>query len=356
MKIGKKICILMLILSSSSLFAESKVSGQFTPGNIWLDNQGEPINAHGGQVIKQGNTYYWIGENRVTTRKNTGKVNIYSSKDLYHWDSRGVALDLSSMPEKFAIERPKIIYNDKNKMYYMWFHLELHGSYNTSMVGIAESTSLDKPFKYINKFWPNPGMEPINTQFAKSGHDLAINTLDADNKFQTNMIRGSMFRDMTIFKDEDGKGYVVFESDGNKSIHIAEMNSNFDGLTGRYVRLFVGAMNEAPTIFKHSGKYFLITSGVNGFAPSQARLAVSDNILGNWNYVGTPVKSDNKQDLKTTYNSQGTFVYQIPGTEKYIFMADRWDPKNLDNSTYVWLPIVFENNTPEILWKDQWSY
>ncbi|HBQ2377902.1 TPA: hypothetical protein OL649_000346, partial [Klebsiella pneumoniae] len=44
----------------------------FNPGEMWFDDDGNKINAHGGQVIKVDDLYYWIGEYRDTGRKNTG--------------------------------------------------------------------------------------------------------------------------------------------------------------------------------------------------------------------------------------------------------------------------------------------
>lgn len=350
--------IIILILTISILNPLSVIANEqkFKPGDLWLDQDGQAINAHGGQVLYDNKKFYWIGENRTSTRRNTGKVNIYSSNDLYGWKNIGVALDLSSEKEKFAIERPKIIYNDKSKMYYMWFHLELNGKYNTGMIGIAESKSLNEPFKFMRKFWPNSGFPPIDSQFARAAHDLKINTEDAEKKFKMNFRRGSMFRDMTLFKDDNGKGYVIYESDGNKAIHVAEMTDDYTGLTGKYIRILVGDMNEAPTIMKNDGKYFLITSGVNGFAPSQARLAYSNEMLGTWQVAKTPIDSANIKDIKTTYNSQGTFIFKMPNSDKYIFMADRWDLKDLDKSTYVWLPIVMKDGFPTIEWKNYWHY
>ena len=34
----------------------------FRPGEIWLDVDGEPINAHAGGVLHEGGTYYWYGQ------------------------------------------------------------------------------------------------------------------------------------------------------------------------------------------------------------------------------------------------------------------------------------------------------
>lgn len=69
--------------------------------------------------------------------KNTGKVSVYSSADLYNWHNEGIALDLSSKLAMIAVERPKVIYNKKNKEFVMWFHEELGGKYNTGKAGIA---------------------------------------------------------------------------------------------------------------------------------------------------------------------------------------------------------------------------
>ena len=34
------------------------------PGEIWPDNRGQHVQAHGGGVIKVGDTFYWFGEDR----------------------------------------------------------------------------------------------------------------------------------------------------------------------------------------------------------------------------------------------------------------------------------------------------
>ena len=34
------------------------------PGAIWPDDRGQHVQAHGGGIIKLGDTYYWFGEER----------------------------------------------------------------------------------------------------------------------------------------------------------------------------------------------------------------------------------------------------------------------------------------------------
>ena len=37
---------------------------KFQPGECWADNRGRHIQAHGGGLIKLGDTFYWFGEDR----------------------------------------------------------------------------------------------------------------------------------------------------------------------------------------------------------------------------------------------------------------------------------------------------
>ena len=56
-----------------------------------VDTDGDPIQAHGGQIQKLGDTYYWVGEDKSQGVYPIG-VHLYSSKDLYNWTSRGIVL------------------------------------------------------------------------------------------------------------------------------------------------------------------------------------------------------------------------------------------------------------------------
>nr|WP_259676474.1 hypothetical protein [Akkermansia muciniphila] len=67
----------------------------FRPGEIWTDNNGAHINAHGGGILYDKGTYYWYGEHKVEgDAGNYAQVGVhcYSSKDLYNWKDEGIAL------------------------------------------------------------------------------------------------------------------------------------------------------------------------------------------------------------------------------------------------------------------------
>ena len=95
--------LIHLILMSCGL--PVSVNGQnkytsFTPGEIWEDNQGVHINAHGGGIVYHKGVYYWFGEHKGQ-RSNAALVGVtcYSSTDLYNWKNEGVALTVSDDEE-----------------------------------------------------------------------------------------------------------------------------------------------------------------------------------------------------------------------------------------------------------------
>ena len=57
----------------------------FYPGQVWLDTNGNRIQAHGGSLIYLDGVYYWYGENKEKTDKHlqiciTGRIEVCSSR------------------------------------------------------------------------------------------------------------------------------------------------------------------------------------------------------------------------------------------------------------------------------------
>ena len=48
-------------------------------GQVWLDTEGKPIQAHGGSIFFENDTFYWYGENKEKTRSNNDIWNLFSS-------------------------------------------------------------------------------------------------------------------------------------------------------------------------------------------------------------------------------------------------------------------------------------
>jgi hypothetical protein len=350
----------------------SKAAGQttrvadvnFYPGAVWPDNNGVHINAHGGGILFQEGIYYWFGEHKIEGKKgNSAQVGIhcYSSNDLYHWKDEGIALKVtddtkSDIARGSIIERPKVVYNHRTKKYVMWFHLELLGKvYSSALAGIATSDKVTGPYKYLKCFRANRGKMPLYPAGTPENETVNCDdTVSVANKFFCrDMSSGQMVRDMTVFVDNDGRAYHVFSSEENYTLQIAELNDDYTGYTGKFVRVYIGHQTEAPALFKRNGRYYMLGSGCTGWAPNAARWFTANNIWGPWTFHGNPCYGPNAE---LTFKGQSTYVLPVEGKkDAFIFMADLWRPDNAIDGRYIWLPITFKGDDIQINWLDQWN-
>jgi hypothetical protein len=351
----------------SLLITHQKRSGSSSsirPGSIFLDTNGNPINAHGGGFLFHDNTYYWYGEIKIGktylpkenanwggSRVDFTGISCYSSHDLIHWQYRGNVLPAvkdKSHDLYYATgvaERPKVIYNSLTNKFVMWLHIDSL-DYKKARSGVATSDSPHGSFTYIQSIRPN----------------------------------GQMARDLTLFVDykyDDDEShptaYLIASSENNAVTHIHELTSNYTSFTGNWKRIFENRYMEAPTIFVRRNRsdekryYYFVGSGCSGWLPNAARSAVSTSgsIWGPWTELGNPCRGN---DANTTFHSQSTYVLPLNNGDnddddddvRFIFAADRWNEKNLSDSRYVWLPLTFEadedgGGSPIIHWHDEWQ-
>ena len=171
--------------------------------------------------------------------------------------------------------------------------------------------------------------------------------------FRRDHAGGQMARDMTLFVDDDGSAFHVYASEDNGTLQISQLTEDYLRPAGKYVRVFPGGFNEAPAVFKYASKYYLITSGCTGWAHNTARMAVADSIWGPWKDAGNPCVG---KDADSTFHGQSTYVLPLPGNPgAFIFMADRWQPKNAIDGRHLWLPIQFKNGRPIVEWLNAWD-
>ena len=359
---------LLLMLCTSMVFAQHTPrvnENEFKPGELWYDTQGTPINAHGGGMLFDQGVYYWFGEFKVAGEVgNLAQVGVscYSSKDLYHWTNEGIALPVSTdensdIAKGCILERPKVIYNARTKQFVMWFHLELKGKgYASARSGIAVADNPTGPYRYLRSTRSVPGRYPVNKLPLHGGehgtfqwgmHPDSVNLIGRD------LHEGQMARDMQLFVDEDGKAYHLCASEENSTLHIAELTDDYTDFTGKYVRAFVNRYMEAPALFKKDGLYYFMGSDCTGWNPNPARSAVAPSIWGPWTELGNPCVGDDKE---TTFHSQSTYILPVEGKPNaFIYMGDRWNPKDAIDGRYVWLPIEFEADRFVIRWCDRWN-
>jgi len=338
---------------------------------LWPDQNGEHINAHGGGILCHDGKYYWFGEHKsATTNQAFAGITCYSSSDLCHWKNEGVVMPVSDDPASditkgCTIERPKVIYNKKTGKFVMWFHLELKGQdYSGARAGVAISDRITGPYRYTRSLRPNPGVYPFNMPDVE--RNKMIDTADfrkwwtpewykavKDGLFlKRDLKTGQMSRDMTLFVDDNGKAYHIYASEENLTLHIAELNDDYLSHSGKYVRLAPAGHNEAPAVFKRKGTYWMITSGCTGWDPNEARMFSASSIWGPWTQYPSPCIGENAD---ITFRGQGTFILPLPG-DRFVFMADSWRPQNPVDGRYIWLPVQFnDKGVPVIEWLKEWQ-
>ena len=381
---NKTIYLFILLLSISiGLKAQNESSqhhtshlpnnGTIRSGELWLDNRGEHINAHGGGMLYHNENYYWFGEHKAEdTNSAMVGVTCYSSDDLINWTYEGVALSVSEdensdIVKGAVMERPKVIYNPQTDKFVMWFHLELKGKgYAAARAAVAVSDNVTGPFEYIGSKRINTGKYPFDMPEATRNKNIKAEdykewwtpewyqAVDEGLFIQRDLEGGQMSRDMTLFVDGDGKAYHIYSSEENLTLHIAELTDDFLDHTGKYVRLAPGGHNEAPAIFKKDNVYWMITSGCTGWDPNEARMFSATSIWGPWEQHPNPAKGEK---ANTTFDSQSTYIQHIHGKENaFLFMGDRWRPRHPIDGRYVWLPLQSdETGTPFLEWMDEWN-
>jgi hypothetical protein len=331
---GMQPIFLLFVLLGTSFLGACAQSGtkprsrSFHPGELWLDTDGVPINAHGGGFLYRRGTYYWFGEFKTAGPEgNTAQVgvSVYTSTDLYHWKNAGIALKVSEDPASdivkgCVIERPRVLYNTRTHTYVMWFHQELKGQgYSAARVGVAVSQTPTGPYHLMRTFRPD----------------------------------GEMSRDMTLFQDDDGKAYLITTSEENQTQHVSQLTSDYLDTTGHYTRILAHRALEGEAIFKANGHYFYIGSHTTGWDPNPAFAAVADQLAGPWKDLGNPCRG---KGADLTFGAQSTYILPLAGKPgAFIFMADRWHPNNPIDGRYVWLPITLGEDSFTISWRDIWD-
>jgi hypothetical protein len=345
----------------------------FNSGATWLDTDDKQINAHGGGFLFFNDTYYWFGEHKGSGKlgsKAQVGVRVYASKDLHQWKNEGVALSvtndtLSKLQKGCVVERPKVIYNEKTQKFVMWFHHELKDQgYKAALTGVAIADKVTGPYKYLDSDRIHAGVLPQNyskEQFLNTKKIISRKEENWKDKviqggyFVRDFEGGQMSRDMTLFVDEDQTAYHIASSEENNTLLISKLSDEYTAFTNQYVRVLPGGRNEAPAIFKTKGKYFMFSSGLSGWKPNAGKLSMADSMMGEWTPLENPCVGTN-QEKESTFWSQSTYIIPVQGKkEAFIFAADRWNPENLMDSHYVWLPIKFNNNIPFIAWSDSWD-
>lgn len=325
-------CVIFLICCSSNANAVESAPATIINGTDWKDTAGKLIAAHEGDIARFNGVFYWYGSSYANNPK--GKfdiadgpvwngVQVYSSIDLKNWTYKGVCLPRpkNGFGELGATGRSHVIYNEKTKKYVMWYRWYLHVPASFLMVAVADHP--EGPFT-----------------------SLGPREMGTSNGFAS---------DMNVFKDDDGKAYVIYCDHGQHGVRGGSSTYaiRIDSLTDDYltsnqdgVCVFEKGV-EAPAMIKYKGKYIAVGSGVHGWAGSETVCAIADSPLGKYK------KQENISEKKT-WNSQVTDLIYLKESDTVMALCDQWwipDRSDINKSRYLFLPLHLDPKTGKVKMK-----
>jgi len=274
------------------------------PGQVWLDDRGKEIQAHGGGMLRLGKTFYWFGEDRTPSNDPKKRyVSCYSSDDLVHWKFRNQVLKLAdpeNLGDHWVLERPKVFYNERTKKFVLYAHLD-DRRYKVARVMVAVSETVDGDYRYVKSFRP----------------------------------LGKESRDIGQFVDDDGTAYLIFESRPTRGFFIARLSDDFMDVEKEIC--LVDAPLEGGAVVHYGGLYYAIGSHLTGWRPNPNVYATATSLAGPWSAF-----RDIAPPEVNTYGSQSTMMLKVKGSKSttVIYMGDIWKPKELFDSRYLWMPLT----------------
>lgn len=269
------------------------------------DNQKGSSLKYDTNGYKVGNTYY-----SYSLKKHSGKDDIYlaetTSSDGIHFGSERNAADSSqnSALASCKIESVHIDYiSEKNKVV-VWAHWEKPSGYSDGKALVITGTP-------GGQFTVHHVYNPLGIQV----------------------------RDMAIFFDDDGSGYLIAAANkegqgANATMYIFRMNDDYSDVTEVVTTLFEDQYREFPNLIKKDDYYFLFTSQAAGWYPSSGAYSVTKDLKGEWSELRSIGNT-------STFSSQSGWIVNMQD-KNYIMHAYRWLRSSSTSGTTL-CPLYFDN-------------
>lgn len=307
----------VFFLLSCTVYAQT---GKIISGVPWYTNNGNPVSAHGGNVVKEGDRFYFFGEYKNNENNRFEGFSCYSSANLTEWKFEGIVMPPNQQGRLSGAEcigeRPKVMKCPKTGEFILYMHADSNG-YRSPAVEYAVAKHITGPYVY-------KGRLPFGDSFISRW-------------------------DMGAFQDEDGTGYIVMHHGD-----IYKLADDYKSIVEHTLQNDNTLKTESPVLFKHKGLYYWIGSGLTGWERNDNMYFTAGSLSGPWIYRGIVAPEGT-----LTWNSQSTYVFSVIGskTTTCIYMGDRWSfPKQRAAATYVWQPLAFtgqEISMPE--YHENWS-
>jgi len=292
--------ILMICITFTKAYPQWIVSGV-----TWYDQNRNPVNAHGANIIHEDGKWWLFGEYKNDNSNEFNGFSCYSSTDLTNWQFERIALPVQPsgiLGPKRVGERPKVLKCPSTGKYVMLMHTD-NMTYNDQRTAVAVSDRVDGEFRL---------MGPL-------------------------MYEGKEMRywDMGVFQDADGTAYLLAN-------HGAVYRLADDYLSVDSLITTIGGAGESPVMFHRGNTYYYITSNLTSWERNDNFYFTAPSVSGPWKKKGLLCPEG-----KLTWNSQCTYVLPVELAEDtvYMYMGDRWSyPCQKSAATYVWQPISFSHD------------
>ena len=269
------------------------------------DNQKGSSLVYQTSGTKVGNTYY-----NYALKTHAGTKDIYlaetSSSDGVHFGNERNVADSSqnSALSSCKIESVHITYMEKTGQISVWAHWEKPDGYSDGKALVITGTP-------GGKFTVHHVYNPLGIQV----------------------------RDMAVFVDDDGTGYLIaaanVEGQGaNATLYIFRMTPDYSDVTEVVVKLFENQYREFPNLIKVDGWYYLFTSQAAGWYPSSGAYSVTKDLAKGWSGL-RPIGNT------STFSSQSGWIVDLQG-KNYLMHAYRWLRASETSGTTL-CPLYFDN-------------
>ncbi|MBR5164174.1 MAG: discoidin domain-containing protein [Ruminococcus sp.] len=283
---------------------------QLTPcalpsGLSTYDNQKGSSLVYETSGYKVGNTYY-----SYSLKKHNGKNDIYLAETISTDGKRfGSERNVADSSQNSALESCKIesVHIDyipaKNKVV-VWAHWEKPDGYADGKALVITGTP-------GGQFTVHHVYNPLGIQV----------------------------RDMAIFFDDDGAGYLIAAANkegqgANATMYIFRMNDDYSDVTEVVTTLFEDQYREFPNLIKKDGYYFLFTSQAAGWYPSSGAYSVTTDLYGKWSGLRSIGNT-------STFSSQSGWIVNMQD-KNHLMHAYRWLRASSTSGTTL-CPLYFDN-------------
>ena len=172
---------------------------------------------------------------------------------------------------------------------------------------------------------------------------------------------GNTYRDMALFRDDDGAAYVYYASESNKTLYAVRLSDDYTDIVRpavqgqTWARLFPEPASRSARAVQ--GGRLVLHDHLRRSPGGRRTPRAITSPIARWDRGPPSAIPSSGDDSLTTFRSQSAFVLPVPAAcaRCFIYMGDRWEQRALQNSTYIWVPfVVSADGTIRIDFKPRW--